>query len=317
MAGRIFSVASDADPLPKRLAIGAIESCLGLKPIEDVYARWQEQADCPPGQIYGSLLESYGIDLNLKGRWPIEKLPDGPLLIVSNHPFGMVDGMVIGAIAEHFRRPFKALATERLMRVPAFRPYILPISFDETPQAMRTNLDSRNEAIRMLRDGSIVVIFPAGGVATAPRGFGPAEELPWKLFLPKLVQLGQASVLPIYMEGQNSLMFQIASRISLNARRLLLFREFRKQCGKPITVNIGDILPWSELSCISDRKARLEHVRQAVYAMQPEHARRVAPETVRQNHPLWREDASSMLGDLKLLRRNRSVAASASIEEGA
>jgi putative hemolysin len=27
-----------------------------------------------------------------------------------------------------------------------------------------------------------IIIFPAGGVATAPKGFGKAQDLPWKMF---------------------------------------------------------------------------------------------------------------------------------------
>jgi hypothetical protein len=171
----------------------------------------------------------------------------------------------------------------------------------------------------MLKDGATVGIFPAGGIATAPRGFGPAEELSWKLFLPKLMQAGKANVLPVYMEGQNSLLFQMISRVSLTVRRALLFREFHRQAGKAVTINVGDILPWSDISRFSDRKAQLDYVKAAVYAMQPHNARRTsnAAKRAKRNHPLWLEDATLMQGGMKMLRRDQpsrsSIASGASV----
>ena len=65
-----------------------------------------------------------------------------------------------------------------LLKVPEIAPYSLPVDFSETKDALKNNLEVRHEALKLLRDGVTIVIFPAGGVATAPRGFGRAEDLP-------------------------------------------------------------------------------------------------------------------------------------------
>ena len=291
MTSSVLSYASEEDPFFKRLAINRIEALLGRRQVEDVYDRWRREVFGSSEHVFGRMLEMYGIDFSMKGQWPIEKIPDGPILMVANHPFGVGDGMALGAIAEHFGRPYRVIVNERMMKVPEFRPYILPISFEETPQAMEINLATRHEAMRLLKDGVTIGIFPSGGVATAPRGFGPVEDLPWKMFLPKLIHVGKANVLPIFIEGQNSLLFQMVSRVSLTMRTALLFSEFRRLSTASITANAGAIIPWSELSAIRDRKVLLDHVQERVISMQPHDKRRLSPAAIRskRNHWLWQD----------------------------
>jgi putative hemolysin len=102
----------------------------------------------------------------------------------------------------------------------------LPIDFSPSRQATQTNLETRNATQRALKQGVTLVIFPAGGgVATADRAFGKAEELPWKTFTARLIQDAQANVLPVYFEGQNGALFHFVSRYSLELRLTLLVSE--------------------------------------------------------------------------------------------
>ena len=135
--------------------------------------------------------------------------------------------------------------------------YSLPISFDETKEAVALNLKTRQEAVALLKQGVTIVIFPSGGVATAPNVFGQAVDLPWKMFVARLVQSAQASVIPVYFEGQNGRLFQFVSQFSMTLRTSLLVREFQKFCGKPIHAHIGELVNWSELSTLADRNALL------------------------------------------------------------
>jgi putative hemolysin len=292
MTSSVLSYAEDCDHPAKRRLIRILEAILGRGRIEQVYDRWRDEAAGASEQPFGRLLQMYDIELDIAGRWPLETIPESPLVLVANHPFGVADGMLMAAIAERIGRPYKVLINARMMKVPEFQPYILPISFDETEAALEMNLATRNEAIRLLKDGWTIGIFPSGGVATAPRGFGPAEELPWRMFLPKMIQMGRASVLPLYIHGQNSLLFQAVSRFSLTVRIALLFREFRLQLANPIAITTGPLLPWAELAQLRDRKALLEKVQSSVMAMQPHDRRRLYPAAIRmrQKHWLWREE---------------------------
>ena len=154
-------------------------------------------------------------------------------------------------------------------------PYSLPVSFEETKEALALNMQTRHEALRLLKEGVTVVIFPAGGVATAKKGFGRAEDLPWKMFPAKLIQAAKANVVPVYFEGQNGRLFHLASKISLTLRVSLLIREFRRLSGSTIRARVGVMIPWEELSSHGDRKELLARLFGAVFAMAPVERRRL------------------------------------------
>jgi len=153
-------------------------------------------------------------------------------------------------------------------------PYSLPVSFEETKEALALNMQTRHEALRLLKDGVTVVIFPAGGVATAKKGFGRAEDLPWKMFPAKLIQAARANVVPVYFEGQNGRLFHLASKISLTLRVSLLIREFRRLSGSTIQARVGRMIPWEELSSHADRKDLLARLFGAVFNMAPAERRK-------------------------------------------
>jgi len=159
------------------------------------------------------------------------------------------------------------LINNELMKVPEIAPYALPISFDETREALAMNMATRHEAVRLLKSGVTVVVFPAGGVATAPNGFGRAVDLPWKMFPARLVQAARASVIPVHFSGQNGRLFHLASRVSMTLRISLLIREFRRLSGTAIVARAGRVLGADELAVTSDRKLLLEKLYTAVFAL--------------------------------------------------
>jgi putative hemolysin len=130
-------------------------------------------------------------------------------------------------------------------------------------------MKTRHEAVRLLKAGVTIVVFPAGGVATAQKVFGKAQDLPWKMFPAKLIQAAGASVVPIHFTGQNGRLFHFVSRFSLTLRLSLLVREFKRLRGKAIPVTIGDVLPWAELAQLTDRKALLQTLYNAVFSLAP------------------------------------------------
>ncbi len=128
----------------------------------------------------------------------------------------------------------------------------MPIDFNETKEALTTNLKTRHQARRLLKEGVTLVIFPAGSVATAEKPFGKAEELPWKLFTGRLIQQSGATVLPVYFEGQNSALSHFVSRYSLSLRLALLVLEFRHHIGATIRATIGLPVSWPEIAACAD-----------------------------------------------------------------
>lgn len=270
-----LSYATDSDPLLKRLVIHTVENLSGRNRYVEVYKKWRTEVVGKTDHVFSAMLELIDIGLSVKGSWPPKDLPDTPIVMVANHPYGIADGIAVLALAEQLGRPFKVLINDQLLKVPEMRPYSLPISFEETREALAINIATRNEALRLLKEGVTIVVFPAGGVATAPKGFGQAEDLPWKMFPAKLIQSAKASVIPIYFEGQNSWIFHLASRLSLTLRLSFLIREFCRLSGNTIYSNIGQIVPWNDIATITDRKAVLQYLYDCVFALDPKDAKPV------------------------------------------
>ncbi|WP_183830985.1 lysophospholipid acyltransferase family protein [Rhizobium sp. BK377] len=267
MRFRELSYANERDPRLKRWLIRSIEGLSGRDRYVRLYDIWRSDIVGKSDRVFGKMLDLINVEVDVKGNWPLAPLPEEPIVIVANHPFGIGDGIAVLALAEQLGRPFRVLIHNDLLKVPEMAPYSLPISFEETKEAMAMNMKSRHEAVRLLKEGTTIVVFLASGVATAKKGFGRAEDLPWKMFPAKLIQAARASALPIYFEGQNGRLFHLASRVSMTLRLSLLIREFRRLSGSTIIAHVGRVLSWEELSSGSDRKDLLARLFDAVFSM--------------------------------------------------
>lgn len=264
-----LSYANERDPKFKRWFIRSIEGLSGRDRFTRLYDIWRNDIVGKTDRVFGKMLDLIDVDLNVEGQWPPADLPDGPVVIIANHPFGIGDGIAVLSLAEQLDRPFRVLINDELLKVPEMAPYSLPVSFEETKEALAINMKTRHEAHRLLQEGVTIVVFPAGGVATAKKGFGRAEDLPWKIFPAKLVQSAKANVIPVYFEGQNGRLFHLASKVSLTLRISLLIREFRRLSGSSMRVRVGTVMPWADLNVYSDRKDLLSKLYAAVFAMAP------------------------------------------------
>lgn len=270
-----LSYANERDPRIKRWLIRSIEGLSGRDRYARLYDIWRSDIIGKSDRVFGKMLDLIDVRLSVEGEWPPAGLPDGPLVIIANHPFGIGDGIAVLALAEQLGRPFKVLINNELLKVPELEPYSLPVSFEETKEALAINMKTRHEAVRLLKAGVTVVVFPAGGVATAKRAFGKAEDLPWKIFPAKLIQAAHASVVPVYFEGQNGRLFHLASKLSMTLRISLLIREFRRLSGSTIKARVGAVIPFDEIAAIGDRKELLTRLFQAVFSMAPQRRRRI------------------------------------------
>src|SRR5262249_9014542 len=156
-----------------------------------------------------------------------------------------------------------------LCHMPEVREHVLPINFANTRDAIATSARSRSAARLLLAGGGCVLIFPAGAVSTSRQPFGPAEAAPWHPFVGRLILSTAACLLPVYFAGQNSWLFQMASRVSPTLRLSLLLREAARRIGSEVEAHVGDVLTFDTLSTFNDPKALVDHLRSVTYGLGP------------------------------------------------
>ena len=267
---RDISYASAAKGKPGRAMIRAMENATGrLKLIKKAEGYVQEVAQ--GADFWEVMAERYGISLEVIGG-SLENIPEhGPLITVANHPYGILDGLMKGYILSQRRKgDFKVLAHRVFRKSPDLEKIILPISFDEDKEAAKLNLATRAEAVRYLKEGGAVGVFPGGTVSTAHKTRAQAMDPTWRNFTAKMIAKSDAVVVPIFFDGSNSRLFQVASRMHFTLRMGLMVREFKKKTNKPVRVVIGEPILRKDLDNLkTDPTAMMDFLRKATYELSP------------------------------------------------
>lgn len=250
----ISYVEPDAPWLTQKL-ITSIEVLFGRKKVEAIYHELKSRP-FDVSTFFKEALDQGNISQNYSHA-QFGKIPKtGPLLFVANHPFGIIDGLTLCDLAIKARQDFRILLHSRLCQDKDLAKHFLPIDFNNTKTALKTNISSKRKAQDCLRQNIPVLIFPSGMVSTADKfGLGHAKDSPWTTFAAKLVMETEATVVPVYFHGQNSRKFQIMSHIAEPLRMALLVHEAFNKFNSTLTIDIGDPVEWQEMSQISGRKA--------------------------------------------------------------
>ncbi|MCV6592504.1 MAG: lysophospholipid acyltransferase family protein [Silicimonas sp.] len=267
---RDISYAYSAETRSGRAVIRTLENATGrLNLIKR--ARGYQEAVARGEDFWRVMVERYGLSLNVTGG-ALENIPaDGPLVVVANHPYGILDGLMLGHVLSQRRAgDFRILAHRIFRKAEDLDRVILPISFDETREAMALNLETRKTALNYLRDGGAIGVFPGGTVSTSAKPFSKPMDPGWRTFTAKMIAKSDATVVPIFFEGANSRLFQVASHLHTTLRMALLIKEFKRRTDEPVNLVIGDPISRAEIDPYrKDPKAMMDFLRRRTYALSP------------------------------------------------
>jgi len=262
----LFSFANgELGPLQNQ-AIRLIERLTGQPRIKKLYLDYVDDQR-PPSRFWQDALDRLHIRLTVTREAGAEIPDSGPLLVIANHPFGVVDGVALCALIAEKRQDYKMITHRVLRQAPAVMDKILPIDFDEDEKALANNLATRKQALSWLETGGVLVIFPSGAISRSPGIFGPAYDPEWKKFVAKLAQKPGVSVLPVHFTGQNSALFQLAIRASLTLGYALMFREICQQMHRRLPVTIRRLIRPAEIAAIDSRTQLVSFLRARTYGL--------------------------------------------------
>lgn len=250
---RTLTYANSFDDRWTSLAIRSIEWATGKFIILRMVAKFEKNNAKFRGQkFWQGVLEVMGIEL----QTPVEQLrnipTEGPVVVVANHPHGMVDGMVFAELVGRVRQDYRILTRSVLTGLDeAATSFMIPVPFPHDPEAQRKMVEMRAKAMAHLKEGGVVALFPSGVVMSSKTWFGPAQEAEWNVFTAQLIRRSGAKVVPLYFPGSNSRAYQIANKISAVLRQGLLLHEIVRSCHRPQAPIIGEVLTDEQMEQLS------------------------------------------------------------------
>lgn len=264
---REISYASSAQTRPGRAFIRAVENATGRISLIKRARGYENEVEA--GRNFWDVMsDRYGLSLEVVGG-SLDNIPSvGPTIVIANHPYGILDGLMMGWILSHRRDEYRILAHQVFRKAQDLEKVILPISFDDDRESLAQNLRTRKDALHFLGQGGAIGIFPGGTVSTAARPFGQPMDPGWRSFTARMIARSDAAVVPVFFEGHNSRLFQIASHLHATLRVALLINEFRSRVDEPVRVVIGKPIPRPQLEpYVKDTRALMDYLRAETYKL--------------------------------------------------
>jgi putative hemolysin len=253
-----FSYSDKHQSTFRRSLIRGIEILSGSKTFERLYETWKVMPRGLDDTIFASAIATLGVKIEFVSGNADAIPATGAVLVVANHPFGIIDGLLIGHLASLGRSDVKLMVHSLLAQPPGVKDSLLPVDFSGTSLSRRVSASTRKRAVDWLHDGHVLVIFPAGGISTSPKPWSRrAADPAWHPFVARLAARPGVKTVPIFVHGQNSRLFQVLSHVSYPLRIAMIFHETKRRLNQPVQVAIGAVLECAGM----DRDQIVEHLR--------------------------------------------------------
>lgn len=198
----------------------------------------------------------------------LKKIPsEGALVVVANHPFGGIEGVVLAAVLNRIRTDVKIMGNYLLRHIPEMRSDIIPVDPFNTKAAPRKNLPSMKQAVKWIAAGGALITFPSGEVSHLNPALSEITDPPWSKHLGFIIRKTKATVLPVYFPGQNGPLFQFAGLLHPRFRTLLLPRAVVKKANTGISLYIGKTISWKKLDAFKSNASMVNYLRAYTYLL--------------------------------------------------
>lgn len=191
----------------------------------------------------------------------------GPTVILSNHPFGMIDGIGLAAMVKKIRPDMKVMTNHSLEPVSGLSDDIIGVDPYDHAASKKTNMMPMRKAFAWLKKGGCLIVFPSGDVSLFNKNAGHTEDPPWSPVIARIITSVKADVVPVFIHGRNTMTFYRARKLHERLASFMLARECLKKRGSTIYYSVGKKITANELQAMKDPQAMIYYLREQTYKL--------------------------------------------------
>jgi putative hemolysin len=207
------------------------------------------------------------IDLRVSAADQSRIPASGPVVVVANHPYGVLDGAILTVLLMRVRPDVKVLTNSLLADVPELKRHCIFVDPFQTDRSVEANRKALRESMAWLRGGGMLAMFPAGEVSHWQMPAAQVADPQWNDTAVRLMRRTRAAALPVYFCGRNSVGFQVLGMIHPRLRTAFLLQQFLEQEGKAVEVRVGSATPAEAIDAITDDREAIEYLRSRTYLL--------------------------------------------------
>ncbi len=261
------------DPFRKAifsLVTKPLAKILRFKTLNRMYAEAGELE----GDFIDRALARLGINYVLEGQ-PLERIPrTGPLMVVANHPFGAVEGLLLVKLLRQVRPDVKIMANYMLGTIPEMREHLIAVDPFGAQGSAKANIAGLKETMRWLKGGGLLGVFPAGEVSSLKVHKRMVADPEWSATVAGIARKTGVPVLSVFFQGRNSALFQAAGMVHPRLRTVLLPHENLKRSKRPVTMTIGSVIPAEKLAAFDNDRDMVDYLRFRTHLLRKEKGRK-------------------------------------------
>ena len=229
-------------------------------------------------KIYGQIADKDGIEfidelikiLQIKYEFDekdLKKIPKtGPFIVVSNHPFGGLDGILLIKILSLVRPDVKVMANFLLKKIEPISDFFLPVNPFENKKKQESGFGGIKNAMQHLKDGGGLCIFPAGEVS-GYQSNNKISDRQWQYPALKFIKHSKVPVVPVFFGGHNSRFFHLIGRFNQHLQNVKLPSELLNKKRKPVKLRIGSAISVNEQAAFPEVYQFGRYLRAKTYSL--------------------------------------------------
>lgn len=244
-ANNPFSLTDLVDGVGYKTLATMLEKISGLSKLANYYSHMEPSHSSY--EFTDKVLKLLNIGYHTIGKETVSIPEQGATLVVANHPFGGLEGIIMTHLLLQIRSDVKIMANGFLQRIPELSDIFLGVNPYEGKSATQQNIGPMREAIRWLKQGGMLVMFPAGDVSRLQLNRFRISDNHWHVTVARLLKLTQATTIPMYFDGRNSLSFHLLSKLHSSVQTALFPRELLNKRNRCVSVWVGEEIKFSRL----------------------------------------------------------------------